>query len=365
MTIAIYLPSLRGGGAERSLLTLANAFAERGLPVDLVLAKAVGPFLKEVGPGVRLIDLNARGVLASLPGLIRYLRRVRPVSMLSALNHANVIAIWARKLSGVKARLVVSERNTLLHSSENAASWRAWLLQWIMRLAYPGADMVIAVSKGVADDLVSVLGLPKDRVEVIYNPVVGPELIKGSEKILDHPWFSLGEPPVILAAGRLHAQKDYPTLVQAFAAVRQKRMARLMILGEGEARGMLEKMIAQLGISEDVQLRGFVDNPFPYMREASAFVLSSRWEGLPGVLIQAMACGAPVVSTDCPSGPHEILEGGKWGKLVRVGDVDAMSRAIIDTLDDANHPDVVTRARDFGVEQATERYTSALGLGVQ
>jgi glycosyltransferase involved in cell wall biosynthesis len=345
--------------------TLAKAFADKGVAVDLVLAKAEGPFISEVGKSVRIVDLNAHRVLVSLPKLVAYIRRHKPYAMLTAQHYANVIAIWARRLSGVKMRLVVSERNTLSQSSENAASWRARSLPWIMRKVYPGADMVIAVSKGVADDLVTALRLPRDRVEVIYNPVVGRELIERSKRTLDHPWFSPAQPPVVLAAGRLHAQKDYPTLLRAFALVRRERMARLMILGEGEERHSLEEMIGQLGIGEDVALPGFVENPFPYMRESSVFVLSSRWEGLPGVLIQAMACGTPVVSTDCPSGPAEILEDGKWGRLVRVGDVNQLARAILDTIEDESPPDVAARASRFGVERAAEEYLKALDVIVE
>lgn len=338
------------------MVTLANGFAARGFAVDLVLAKAEGPYLVEVAPRVRVVDLGARGVLASLPGLVRYLRRERPCAMLSALSHANVIALVARRLAGGRTRLVVSERAHLSLSMKTEPGRRGRLMPWFMRYAYPWADGVVAVSAGVADDLAPVIALPRESIKVIYNPVVGEATLSGANAALDHPWFAPGEPPVVLGVGRLTTQKDFSVLLRAFAKVRKMRPLRLMILGEGELRPELEALVRQLGIGADVALPGFQANPLVYMRRAALFVLSSRFEGLPNVLIQAMACGTPVVSTDCPSGPAEILEGGKWGQLVPVGDVERMATAMSATLGDRVHPDVRLRANDFDERQSVEGY---------
>jgi len=205
-------------------------------------------------------------------------------------------------------------------------------MPFLMRLFYPWADKVVAVSKGVADDLVRITRLPKDKIQVIYNPVVTSEFFIKAEEPLDHPWFKPGEPPVILGVGRLTEAKDFPTLIRAFTLVRKERPARLMILGEGEDRPKLDALVKELGLEKDVALPGFVENPYKYMKRAAVFVLSSKWEGLPTVLIEAMALGTPVVSTACPSGPSEILEGGKWGRLVPVGDVEALAKAIVEAL---------------------------------
>jgi glycosyltransferase involved in cell wall biosynthesis len=358
--IAIYLPSLRGGGAERVMVTLANGFAARGFAVDLVLAKAEGPYLKDVASTVRVVDLDSPRTLLSLPGLVRYLRRERPVSMLSALNHANVVAVAAKQLARVPMRLVVSERNTLSVSNRGSRALRVRLLPWLMRGAYRRADGVVTVSAGVADDLVAALDLPRKHVRVIYNPMVTDTLLAQSKLPLSHSWLAPDQPPLVLAVGRLTPQKDFRTLIHGFARLRQARPVRLVILGDGEQRGELEAIVGELGLSQDVALPGFVDNPFAWMRQASLFVLSSAWEGLPGVLIQAMACGAPVVSTDCPSGPAEILENGRWGRLVPVGDAEALAVAMAATLDEREHPDVAARAMDFGVEQAVDAYLAAL-----
>lgn len=330
--VAIYLPSLEGGGAERAMVTLANGMFARGVRVDLVLACAKGPYLGEVASGVRVVDLGARRVLTSLPGLVRYLRRERPRAMLSALDYANIIAVVAKMLSGKNSRLLISERSNTSVSHTKLQSWRARAVFPLMSWAYPKADGIVAVSKGVADDLAQAIALPRDRISVIYNPVLTKELFEKAQRPAEHAWLSPGKPPVILGVGRLTTAKDFPTLIRAFARVRTRRECHLIILGEGELRPKLESLRSELGIQDSVQLPGFVDNPFAWMSRASLFVLSSAWEGLPNALIQAMACGAPVVSTDCPSGPYEILEGGRWGALVPVGDVEALAGAIENAL---------------------------------
>lgn len=364
--IALYLPSLVGGGAEQISVTLANGFAERGFAVDLVLAEASGPYLKDVSSAVRIVDLGAKRVLFSLPALIRYLRRERPRAMLSGLHHANVVAVWAARWARTPTVLAVVEHNTLTASSAYKRR-RIPSMPWLMRRAYPRADAVVAVSKGVADDLAAAIGLPRERVHVIYNPIVTDELLTMSRQRVDHPWCAAGAPPVILAVGRLTEQKDFPTLIHAYARLRQRRSARLVILGEGEARDELEDLIAHLGLAEDVYLPGFVDNPFSWMRRARLFALSSRWEGLPSVLIQAMACGTQVVSTDCPSGPAEILEDGRWGRLVPVDDAEALAAAMDAALDEDEdvHAAVEIRARDFAVEPSVLGYLKVLGLASQ
>jgi glycosyltransferase involved in cell wall biosynthesis len=197
---------------------------------------------------------------------------------------------------------------------------------------YPWADGIIAVSGGVADDLAQLIKIPRERIQVIYNPIVTPELFDKSKALLVHPWFKSGEPPVLLAVGRLTVQKAFDVLIRAFAQVRKDHQVRLLILGEGEERTALETMIREYDMEEDISMPGFILNPYPYMAHAAAFVLSSRWEGLPTVLVEAMALGAPIISTDCPSGPREILLDGKYGQLVPVDDPFALAAAIVKSL---------------------------------
>jgi len=353
---------MAGGGAERSITVIANGLAARGARVSLVLATARGPYLDMVHPAVEVVDLGAPSVLRTLPRLAKHLRASRPVALLAAMSHANVAAALAHRLAGSRARLVLSER---VHVTSMLAEYRSAGMRAtyaLMRWTYPWADQIVAVSKGVADDLRRHVPVARERVVTIYNPVVDGHLLKQAEAAPAHPWLSSKGTPVVLAAGRLIAQKDFATLIEAFAQLRRGRPARLLILGEGELRKSLLSQAARLGVSADVDLPGFDSNPFAAMRAAQIFVLSSRFEGLPGVLIQAMACGTRVVSTDCPSGPREVLEDGRWGALVPVGNAESLCAAIAMTLDRPNPADVRVRAAAFSEEQAIEGYARVLGL---
>ncbi|MGO4478341.1 glycosyltransferase [Massilia sp. 2TAF26] len=362
--LAIYLPSLGGGGAERVTGTLANAIAERGVNVDLVLAQATGPYLAHVSPAVNIVDLGASRVLTSCSGLINYLREERPTATLSVLNHANVIAIAARAMSGVRTRLVVSEHNTLSSAVKGRVSLRGSIEVGAMKFSYPRADAIVGVSNGVSDDLAKALGLPRSRVNTVYNPIDAVQIKQKSLESVDHPWFAPGQPPVIVAIGRLTRQKNFEHLLNSFALLRSSRgiEARLMILGEGELRSDLEEQVKTLGLSACVALPGFVSNPYAYLRAAGLFVLSSSWEGLPTVLIEAMSCEAKVVSTDCPSGPAEILENGKWGRVVPMDDTRALAAAMAAALADENPPNVYERASDFSVERSVDGYLQLLQI---
>jgi glycosyltransferase involved in cell wall biosynthesis len=360
--LALFMPSLRGGGAEKVMLTLAAGFAARGHSVDLVVAQKEGPYLSQVPAAVRLVDLRARRVLTALPGLVHYIRRESPVTMLSALSHANVVAIWARSMARTDMRLVVSEHNTPSFWLDHVGQRRARLLPRLMRATYGRADHVVAVSAGLAAELAATLAIDANRISLAYNPVVTPRLSALAAQPLDHPWFAPGRPPVVLSAGRLTDEKDFGTLIEAFARVRRERAARLVILGEGPERASLQGQLERLGLAEDVLLPGFVDNPFQYMRRAAVFVLSSRCEGFGNVLVEAMACATPVISTDCPNGPREILEDGRHGVLVTTGDAAMMATAILRQIDRPAPDSALERARSFSVDAALDRYTVALGI---
>lgn len=357
--ITLFVPTLRGGGAERVMANLAIEFCERGIDVDLVLLRSEGPYLRELPTGVRVIDLDAPSLLAGLAALARYLRRERPLAMLTAMNHANVGAMLAALLSRSRVPIVVSEHNAASVSLDQEPGIKTAVLKMLMRALYPRARNIVAVSKGVADDLGSLLHIDAGRIRVIPNPIVNGKILALAEQPVSHPWLSDKSVPVVLAVGRLTLQKDFETLLRAFGKAAKQRPMRLMILGEGELRNNLESLVAELGLNQVVALPGFVDNPYAYMKRADMFVLSSRWEGFGNVLVEAMACGAPVISTDCPSGPAEILENGKWGKLVPVGDADALALAMLDTLE---HPGLspARRAMDFSVAKAADAYLALL-----
>ncbi len=361
--LSIFLPTLFGGGTERVASRLANGFARRGHAVDLLLARAEGPYLAEISPEVRIVDFRKSGVAACLPKLACYLRRERPRALLSMLSHANVTALLANRLAGSPSRVVVAERSSFVECKRNYRSLPDRLVRAMMPLTYPWSSKVIVVSDEMADELHQGIRVEPAHILSIPNPVVPDDINARSREAPECDIFGQGR-PVIVAAGRLEFEKDFAVLIRALALVREHLDVGLVILGEGSERQRLEGLAAELGLAEHLRMPGFVGNPFPFMRAASVFVLSSRFEGMPGVLVQAMACGTPVVSTDCRTGPRELLEGGKWGTLVPVGDPAALAEGIAQSLRRNDHPDVRARAERHKEEVGVDRYLQAL-LGLQ
>ncbi len=358
--IALFVPSLHGGGAERVMLELASGLVDRGIRTDLVLVKAEGEYLSQVPNGLRIVDLNSHRAAASLLKLVRYVRQEQPVALLSTLTQASVIALAAKLMLRGNLRVVTRIANTYSEEFATGTFKHRQALR-LLKAMFPVADGVVAVSQGVADDLKAVTPGISRKVTTIYNPVVRPQIAEQAQTPSEHPWLDYRIAPVVLSVGRLAAAKDHATLIKAFALVILARRAKLIILGDGPERESLIKLVEQLNLSEYVDLPGFKANPYTYMSKASVFALSSRYEGFPNVLVQAMACGTPVVSTDCRSGPREILEDGRWGRLVPVGDWRAMSKAIIQALD--NPPpsgQISARASVFSADAAIDRYLEVL-----
>ena len=332
--VLLFRPTLGEGGADRVTITLLRHLNRQSVSPLLVLVKRAGALMDEVPKDIPVIDLKAGRLRFSWLRLASVLRREKPDVLFSTSSGGNLIAALAHRIADdPKRRLILSERNTFSHvRREKRPRWLPVVT--VTRRCYARADRIIAVSEGVAKDLVESLRLPQALVTAIHNPVVDDELLDLAERPAEHPWLA-EDVPVVLAAGRLVPQKDYPLLLRAFSRIRRRRALRLIILGEGESRTQLERLAERLGIRSDVDFHGFVKNPFPYMKHCTIFVLSSRFEGLPGALIQAMACGAPVISTDCPSGPAEIITPGDSGLLVPVGDEVGLTAAMERLLDDA------------------------------
>lgn len=362
-TVAIFCASLSGGGAERVVMNLASNFAKQGFSVDLLVADAKGVISQELPPEVRFIDLKAHRLLACIPGLVRYLWKVRPDTLFSAMDYVNVVAIWAKILSGISTRVVVSVHAQPKYFCGDMSTLKGKVMMNLLRLTYLNADKIVAVSQGLANELIDVVGISRNKVSVIYNPVISDELYYSGKKNFTHPWIGPCEPPLILAVGRLAVEKDYPTLVRAFHMVRQRRAARLMILGEGEERGAIETLVKSLNLTDDVDFLGFEPNPYSLMRVASCFALASTSEGFGNVLVEALAMGCPVVATNCPYGPGEILDNGKWGTLVPVGDYKAMATSILAALDanpNRNASLLSQHLEQFSVVVAVEKYVGIL-----
>lgn len=361
LSVSIVLPDLRVGGAERVAVNLANSFWQRGYSVDLVLLTATGELLVDLSPGIRVVDLKVHRMRWALPALVRYFRRARPSAVLVCMWPLTVLALWARAVSRVPTRLVVAEHTTWSRSELLRRCSVGWQIRTSMRRFFPCADGIVAVSEGAADDLANFAPVDRSAITVIYNPVVhaGPEP-KVTTPATPTDWC-IGTHHRVLAVGTLKEIKDYRTLINAFATLRQQVDAKLLILGEGECRSELEAQARHLGLADNVFMPGFVKDATPYYRHADLHVLSSTGEGLPTVIIEALASGTPVVSTDCPSGPREILCGGKFGRLVHVGDVDALAAAMQESLT-ASHDRaaLMARAQDFSVDKAADQYEALL-----
>lgn len=358
--IAIFLPDLRGGGAERAAVNLANSFIQRGYAVDMVLLSATGEFLADLLLGIRVVDLKVKRLRQALFPLVRYLRQSRPAALLACMWPLTVFALLARTLSRVPTRVLVAEHTTWSHS-ELLSRWSVgWQVRTSMHHFFPSADGIVAVSEGAADDLARFANLDRKAITVIYNPVVGDAKPPASEPLPPDGWWT-GSHRKVLAVGTLKPIKDYATLLTAFAQLCQRVDSRLLILGDGECRLALEAQAQQLGIEASVFMPGFILDPSPYYQHADLHVLSSIGEGLPTVIIEALAAGTPVVSTDCPSGPREILIDGQFGCLVPVGDTLELAAAMAESLA-ATHDTValMARAQDFSIDKAVDRYLPLL-----
>jgi glycosyltransferase involved in cell wall biosynthesis len=365
--IACFFSTSGHSGVDRAAKHLIPALARRGYRVDLLKVRRHGPHLDAIPDGVTVVDLGSRHTYACVPALVRYLRRERPAVMLSDKDRVNRTALLAgliaRRLAGVPTRLVFSSGTTISIDLATRGALERWVQRTSMGRLYPFADQVIVTSAGVADDMARYTGLARERIRVVPSPVVPASLFTEALARPDHPWLGRSDVPLILGAGELCGRKDFETLLRAFARVRAQCPCRLMILGQGRARERLLALASELGVAEDVALPGFVAEPYTFMAHADLFAFTSRWEGLGFVIIEALAVGTPVVSTDCPSGPREILQDGRIGPLVPVGDAVALAAAMLQTLD-APPPEALLRdaARPYEIEASTDAYLDAMRL---
>lgn len=361
-------PNTWFGGGQMALMRVAQWLAGKGLLVEVIVSRVEGQLPFQLPNKVSLKNLNVPALkwngrplgavlmLSTINGLARYLRSDPPSVVIAPGWADGSITLLARRFSKPSAKIAIWEQTHVSTMRKYGGNLYRLLAPQFVRWLYPSADLLVGCSYSVADDIADLANLPKEQVHTIYNPIP-PDLFQKAEEPIEHPWFIDEQLPVILGVGRLDPYKDFGTLIKAFALVRQNRPARLFILGEGAERPKLEALVKQLKLKNDVSLPGFEPNPFRFMKRAAAFVLSSRYEGAPLVLAEALACGCPIVSTDCPSGPSEILEGGKWGKLVPVGDVEALAEAILETLE--NPPDrekLRERGMDFHIDKIGQKW---------
>jgi glycosyltransferase involved in cell wall biosynthesis len=394
--VAFLLPSLAGGGAARVALNLAEEMRRRDLGVDLVLCRDTGPYREQLPEGVRVhvlrrgSRLGARGLALSASGpawrkLVRpvllpardapplpyladladWLGREQPAALIAGKTHTNLVALWAARLARTSTRIAVTQHSVLSQelTSPKGRRWRWRFVAPLVGATYPAAAAIVAVSDAVADDLARTTGLARDRITTIYNPVSSEHVTALAGAATPHAWLEPGQPPVVLGVGRLRPSKDFATLLRAFAQLRSQRSARLILLGDGEERDALLALARELGVEGDVALPGFVDNPYAFMARAGALALTSRYEALGNVLVEALAVGCPVVGSRCPGGPRELLADGRYGPLAEPGDVAGFATALASVLD-APLPceTLVQRAGDFATSGAVDRYLAAVGL---
>lgn len=354
--VAFFIPHLGGGGAERVTAILANEIAEQAQSVELILVQKSGTNLDLLDPKVKVIDLGLKRTLFAVLALKKHLQTTKPDALVSALNHANIAALLAVKLSRLPIRTVVVEHSNLSNQAKRSKNPINRLMPKIARKVYPQASVVAGVSQGVTDDLHQLVG--SKNIQLLVNPVVTEDLLVEHKLQPDHPWFAPGQPPVILSAGRLTPEKDFPTLIAAMKLLPPELGARLVILGEGKQRENLESLLADAAF--EWALPGFSDQVYRAMGHARLYVLSSVREGLPGSLIEALACGLPVVSTDCVSGPREILKDGKFGPLVPIEDPAALAAAIQEELKKPKVAPEKDSWLPYTVQAATEAYWKAI-----
>jgi glycosyltransferase involved in cell wall biosynthesis len=366
--ITLFIPSFGDGGVERMMVNLANGFAEARAVVHLIVKAQEGPYLDRLNPKVVKVPVTSddnRGIIEEFHA---YLLKERPDIVMSSKERDDHLALAVKDRLNDKATRFILRVGTSLSARPELRSrnpLRCWFQKRRMKGLLARADGVIAISHGVAEDLTTCLDTPPEIITVLPNPTITPDLLALARQPAEHPWMNEQEVPVIMGIGRLGRAKDFSTLIRAFALLRKERHCRLIILGKGRQKDNLSALIHALGIGEDAHLAGFVQNPYAYLARAKLFVLSSRWEGLPNVLTEALAVGTPVVSTDCPSGPREILQNGRYGPLVPPGDIEALAKAMAATLDNPLSAEFLREAvKDYTVGNSARAYLKAFGLTI-
>jgi glycosyltransferase involved in cell wall biosynthesis len=360
--IALFYTHLRMGGVPRLAVWLANGFAARGLEVDLVVGRLAGSFPHAYDPRVKVIDLGGGGKVGMMRGLFHYMRSVRPRNVLSFVSSAIAMVGIANLACGRPSHFIACEQIDTWEEMARAPFGLYKVTLWAVPFTYRLADSLVAASEGVAAGLARVMRIDRKRIGIVYNPAYRPEIDSAASEPVEHPWLATQPNSVFVTAARFVEQKDLHTLLRAFKIVWQhSKDARLIILGDGPQRGELEAARDQFGLAEAVAMPGPDANPFRWFSRAHTFVMSSRWEGFGMTLVEAMACGCSIVSTDCPSGPAEILASGKYGQLVPVGDYGALAEAMLKTLDAPRAENGNRhRAREFSVDACIDRYTMVM-----
>ncbi|MES9993427.1 MAG: glycosyltransferase [Candidatus Thiodiazotropha sp.] len=363
--VCLFILKFGDGGVERMMVNIARGLSMIGVRVDFIIKETQAPYLHLLPDEVRIIKFQVAKQKAALPKLIDYLQHNDPHILLSAKILDDQIALEAKRRHSGRTRFFLRPGTALISRMEARGTHplRRWLKKRRLATMFRAADGVVAVSQGVADEVIELSGIAKDKINVIKNPTITPELHQQAEAVIDEPWLAADQPPLILGIGGLRRQKDFPTLLRAFALVRKALPCRLMILGQGNKQEQLLSLARELELGHDFRLPGFVDNPYAYLKRAQLFVLSSLWEGSPNVLTEAMALGTSCVSTDCPSGPFEVTRGGEVAPLVPMSDPQRLAEAMLQTLRTPLDPQQLKDAvSDYTLEKSARSYLAAFAL---
>ena len=365
-SLTFLLPNYGDGGLERMFVNLAAEISQRGIKTYFFVGDTSKPYLDKLPEAVQLKQLHGNSFADRVKEIAAHLTTDQPSALLTAREQGLPIALKAKTRAAARTKIFYRAVTNITASLSHRHLLKRIMGKFQLRQLrhwYRQVDGIIAVSHGIAEDVQRISGIPLEKIHVAHNPVVNPQLFEQAGQSLAHPWFAAGEPPVILGVGRITRQKNFALLVKAFAEVRRRRPARLIILGNGSRKARLMKMAAELGVADDIQFPGFADNPYAYLNRAALFVLSSNWEGSPNVLTEALAIGCPVVATDCPSGPRETLQGGKYGPLVPMNDAGAMATAILQTLDTPLDRETLQQAAaPFHIKASADEYLAAMQL---
>ena len=360
MKVLFYQGALYPNGAIKSTLKIAGDLSVNGINIFLATGYVLEGLEGEISESIQLEKFNKRARW-HLFYLIRYIIKVKPDVIISSIPSNSMIVLLAVKMSFQKVKFIFVERTSPTVEVLFHKSLLNKMHGLFRKIIYAKSNKIIAISKGVKSEIIHGFNVSPDKVEVIYNPAVTSYKIRKSYETINEPWLTSSDAPVIVGVGRLVKQKDFSTLIKAFSVLRKKRLCKLLIVGEGEERRSLTNLIKELDIEDDVKLIGFVENPHPYMRLADLFVLSSAWEGFGNVLVEAMSYGTPVISTNCFSGPDEILKGGEIGALIEVGDINGMASEMEYALDVPQDKAVlVDRASYFSEQRSEKKYIELL-----
>ncbi len=358
--IAFFMPSFRGGGAERVTLLLAEAFGQRGYHVDLLIVNAEGPLREAVPKEVSVLNFGKSRTLNCLLPLASYLRQQMPESLVCTMVHVGLVGITASLISGVAVRVILAVHGVASRNKENTSTLKRKIIAFCFRKIFNKAHAIIAVSQGTAVDFADYFGIARERISVISNPVITKDFKKKASEYVFHNWFNQSKIPVLISIGRLNPIKDYETLIRAFAEVRKLRETYLVILGEGELRSKLLSLIRHLNLQDSVQLLGFVSNPLAYLEKSDLFVISSISESFCMAIVEALELGVKIVSTDCPFGPREILQQGKYGRLVPIRNVQLLAKAMLQTLDEPRPNIDTSYTQQYKVDTVARQYENVI-----